>query len=36
MAIFALAESIFMAAETVNPNAPATSAIFRPNGTTGN
>jgi hypothetical protein len=28
--IFALAESIFMAAETVTPNAPATSAIFPP------
>jgi hypothetical protein len=27
--IFALAESVFMAAETVTPNAPATSAIFR-------
>src|ERR1039457_4816624 len=27
-AIFALAESVFMAAETVTPNAPATSAIF--------
>ena len=26
--IFALAESVFMAAETVTPPAPATSAIF--------
>jgi len=29
LTIFALAESIFMAAETVTPNAPATNAIFR-------
>jgi hypothetical protein len=34
--IFALSGSVFMAAETVTPNAPATSAIFRPHGTTGN
>jgi hypothetical protein len=27
--IFAPTESVFMAAETVTPNAPATSAIFR-------
>jgi len=29
--IFDLAESVFMAAETVTPNAPATSAIFASN-----
>gem|GEM_PF-4923244 len=31
--IFALVESIFMAAKTVTPPAPPTSAFFRPNGT---